>query len=45
MSKTVAKFAPRPVWAGRTLALIGIVIVALNLRTLPGGMIEDEIAQ
>lgn len=24
---------PRPLWAGRTLALIGIVVVAFNLRT------------
>jgi len=38
MSETVAKLVPRPVWAGRTLALIGIVIVAFNLRTLPGSL-------
>jgi len=25
--------SPRPLWAGRSLALIGIVLVAFNLRT------------
>ncbi|WEO78398.1 MFS transporter [Cryobacterium sp. SO2] len=25
--------SPRPLWAGRTLALLGIVLVAINLRT------------
>jgi CP family cyanate transporter-like MFS transporter len=38
MSEIGAKLALRPVWAGRTLALIGIVVVALNLRTLPGSL-------
>ena len=38
MSEIAGKLAPRPVWAGRTLALIGIVIVAFNLRTLPGSL-------
>ncbi|CAB4906818.1 MAG: MFS transporter [Actinobacteria bacterium] len=38
MSDVVAKLVPRPVWAGRTLALIGVVMVAFNLRTLPGSL-------
>ncbi len=38
MSDIAGKLAPRPVWAGRTLALLGIVIVAFNLRTLPGSL-------
>ena len=25
--------APRPLWAGRTVALLGIILIALNLRT------------
>lgn len=38
MSDIAGKLAPRPFWAGRTLALLGIVIVAFNLRTLPGSL-------
>ncbi|KQZ07450.1 ABC transporter permease [Agromyces sp. Root1464] len=29
----MTSLAPRPLWAGRTLALVGIVLVAFNLRT------------
>jgi CP family cyanate transporter-like MFS transporter len=41
--------APRPLWAGRTLALVGIVVVAFNLRTAVAslspilGQLEAEI--
>lgn len=40
---------PRPLWAGRTLALVGIVVVAFNLRTAVAslspvlGQLETEI--
>jgi CP family cyanate transporter-like MFS transporter len=30
--------APRPLWQGRTLALIGILLVAVNLRTAVGAI-------
>ncbi|POH59164.1 MFS transporter [Cryobacterium zongtaii] len=29
----MSEFSPRPLWTGRTLALLGIVLVAANLRT------------
>ncbi|AWB95126.1 MFS transporter [Agromyces badenianii] len=29
----MTSFPPRPLWAGRTLALVGIVLVAFNLRS------------
>ena len=41
---------PRPLWAGRTLALLGIVLVAFNLRTAVAslspilGQLERDIA-
>ncbi|MET0726657.1 MAG: MFS transporter [Leifsonia sp.] len=37
--------APNPLWAGRTLALLGILLVALNLRTAVAALspIVDEI--
>ena len=40
----------RPLWAGRSLALLGIVLVAFNLRTAVASLspvlahVEDEIA-
>jgi CP family cyanate transporter-like MFS transporter len=43
MSQSRAKIGPegqvarRPLWAGRALALLGIVLVAANLRTVVGG--------
>ncbi|MGA1837851.1 MFS transporter [Herbiconiux sp. 11R-BC] len=41
-----ASRAPRALWHGRTLALVGIVLVALNLRTAVGALspIFDQIA-
>ncbi|MGX5695168.1 MFS transporter [Agromyces soli] len=44
------RVAARPLWAGRALALIGIVLVAFNLRTAVASLspvlarVEDEIA-
>lgn len=41
---------PRPLWAGRTLALVGIVLVAFNLRTAVAslspilGRLQEEIS-
>lgn len=41
---------PRPLWAGRTLALVGIVLVAFNLRTAVASLspilveLEQEVA-
>src|SRR5690606_12787646 len=32
-TESVPASEPLPLWAGRTLALLGIVLVALNLRT------------
>ncbi|GAA1775864.1 CynX/NimT family MFS transporter [Agromyces lapidis] len=46
----MTRLPPRPLWAGRTLALVGIVLVAFNLRTAVAslspilGLLQEEVA-